>query len=196
VGGAGAPGAAPDSRAGRGLTVPLLLVVALVGVPILELYVLLQVGQVLGVLPTLVLLVLMSLVGAWLLRREGTRAWQAFRGALASGRLPAKEVADGALVILGGALLLTPGFATDAFGLCCVIPPTRAVLRRLLTRAVAQRLQVGGVVGGLAAERLRRETGPAPGRPGRGGRGDVVDGEVTSERTEPPSHGGPTPPPA
>lgn len=175
---------------------PLLLVVALVAVPILELYVLLQVGQVLGVLPTLVLLVVMSLVGAWLLRREGTRAWQAFRGALATGRLPAKEVADGALVIFGGALLLTPGFATDAFGLCCVIPPTRAVLRRLLTRAVAQRLEVTGVVGGLAAERLRRDAAPPRDRPGRGRAGDVVDGEVTRERTEPPRDGGPTPPPA
>jgi len=161
------------------VTVPLLLVVALVGVPILELYVLLQVGQLLGVVPTLVLLVVLSLLGAWLLRREGTRAWQAFRTALASGRLPAREVADGALVILGGSLLLTPGFATDLFGLLCVLPPTRAVLRRLLTRAVAQRLQVGGgLVGGLAADQLRREAGggrsrgwPGGSRPGSSGPG-------------------------
>ena len=188
---------------------PLLLVVALVAVPLLELYVLLQVGQLLGVVPTLVLLVVMSLLGAWLLRREGTRAWAAFRTALTSGRLPAKEVADGALVIFGGALLLTPGFATDALGLFCVVPPTRAVLRRLLTRAVAQRLQVGGgLAGGLAAERLRRDAGRPgarrpgsrqPGRgPGPGGAGahDVVDGEVTSERTDPPGRPGGTLPPA
>ena len=165
---------------------PLLLVVALVGVPILELYVLLQVGQLLGVVPTLVLLVALSLLGAWLLRREGTKAWAAFRTALARGRLPASEVADGALVILGGALLLTPGFATDAFGLVCVVPPTRALLRRALTRAVARRLAeglAGGGTGRTAADR---------GRSARGGRaGFVVDGEVTSERTDPP---GGTPP--
>ena len=171
---------------------PLLLVVALVAVPILELYVLLQVGQLLGVVPTLLLLVGMSLLGAWLLRREGTKAWAAFRAALASGRLPAREVADGALVILGGALLLTPGFATDAFGLFCVVPPTRAVLRRLLTRVVASRLSVGGVVGGIAAGRRRRpRPGPPPGRRA----GDVVDGEVTSERTDPPGRPGGTLPP-
>lgn len=170
---------------------PLLLVVALVVVPLVEIYVLLQVGQVLGVLPTLVLLVTMSLLGAWLLRREGSRTWQAFRSALATGRLPAREVADGALVIFGGALLLTPGFATDAFGLLCVLPPTRALLRRLLTRLVAQRLAVGGGMGGLAAERLRRD---APGRRGRAG--DIVDGEVADDRTDPPGRPGGTLPPA
>ena len=148
---------------------PLLLVIALVVVPLVELYVLLQVGQVLGVLPTLVLLVTLSLLGAYLLRREGARTWHAFRSALGSGRLPAREVADGGLVIFGGALLLTPGFATDAFGLLCVLPPTRAVLRRLLTRTVARRLGVGGLLG-PADGGLRRPPGRA--------RSGVVDGEV------------------
>ncbi len=158
---------------------PALLVVALVVVPIVELYVLIQVGQALGVVPTLVLLVVMSLLGGYLLKREGTRTWRAFREALAAGRLPAQEVADGALVILGGALLLTPGFATDAFGLLCVLPPTRAVLRRMLTGVVARRLGAGGVLGGLGASSLRRPG--APRRPGR-----VVDGEVVDERPDPP----------
>ena len=180
MGRAGTTAARRRSGPDGGLAVPVLLVVALVAVPILELYVLLQVGQVLGVVPTLVLLVVMSLIGAYLLRREGTKAWLAFRNALAAGRLPAKEVADGALVILGGALLLTPGFATDAFGLLCVLPPTRAGLRRLLTRVVARRLSVG-VVGGLAAERPR----PPAGRGWRGSR--VVDGEVVRDPTDPPS---------
>ena len=127
---------------------PVLLLVALVVVPIVELYVIIQVGQLLGVLPTLALLVVLSLLGGYLLRREGARTWGAFREALAAGRLPAAEVADGALVILGGSLLLTPGFATDVFGLLCVLPPSRAVLRRVLTRTVARRLGVGGLVGG------------------------------------------------
>ena len=177
---------------------PALLVAALVIVPIVEIYVLLQVGQLLGVLPTVVLLVVMSLLGAYLLRREGARTWRAFRTALASGRLPAAEVADGALVILGGALLLTPGFATDAFGLLCVVPPTRAVLRRLLTRQVARRLSVGPLLGG----------GPFGGGPFSGGpfgsggassrrrsRPDtVVDGEVVRPPDEPGRPSGTLPP--
>jgi UPF0716 protein FxsA len=167
--------------------VPALLVAALVVVPIVEIYVLLQVGQLLGVLQTVVLLVVMSLLGAYLLRREGARTWRAFRTALASGRLPAAEVADGALVIVGGALLLTPGFATDAFGLLCVLPPTRAVLRRLLTRQVARRLTVGAVLGGGGrpggASTSRR-------RPSDG----VVDGEVVHPRDEPGRPPGTLPP--
>ena len=86
---------------------PALLVVALVVVPIVELYLVVQVGQVLGVLPTLLVLVALSLLGGYLLRREGSRAWRAFREALAAGWLPAKEVTDGGLVLL--ALLLGLG---------------------------------------------------------------------------------------
>ena len=165
---------------------PALLLLALIVVPIVELYVIVQVGQGIGVLPTLALLVVMSLLGGYLLRREGTRTWRALREALQAGRLPAREVADGALVILGGALLLTPGFATDLFGLLCILPPTRAVLRRVLTGVVAKRLGAGGLVGGLAADRLGRfgtdARGPAGSRPGPGPRrGDVVDGEVVEE---------------
>ncbi|MCW2679548.1 MAG: FxsA family protein [Frankiales bacterium] len=159
---------------------PALLVVALVVVPLVEIYVLVQVGQVIGALPTIALLLVMSLLGAYLLRREGARTWRAFRTALQSGRVPAKEVADGALVILGGALLLTPGFATDFFGLACVLPPSRAVLRRMLTGVVAKRLGVGGLLGGMAADRLRR-----PGR-GTGAAGGVVDGEVVDDGYGPP----------
>jgi len=151
-----------------------LLVLALVVVPLVEIYVLVQVGQVIGALPTIALLLLMSLLGAWLLRREGARTWAAFRRALGSGRVPAKEVADGALVVFGGALLLTPGFATDVFGLACVLPPTRAVLRRLLTGVVTRRLGVAGVVGGAAGGAF----GPSSRRVERDGRGDVVEGEV------------------
>ena len=109
---------------------PAVLVALLVVVPLVELYVLIQVGQVIGALWTVAVLVLVSVLGAWLLRREGARTWRAFREATAGGRLPAREVTDGALVLFGGALLLTPGFVTDVAGLLLVLPPTRAVLRR------------------------------------------------------------------
>jgi UPF0716 protein FxsA len=79
-------------------------------------------------------------VGTWLFRREGRRAWAALREAIAAGRVPAKEVADGALVVVGGAFLLSPGFVTDVVGLLCVLPPTRAFLRRALTGVVRVRL--------------------------------------------------------
>ncbi len=166
---------------------PALLGVALVVVPLVEIYLLVQVGQVIGALPTIALLVVMSLLGAWLLRREGARTWRAFREALAAGRVPAREVADGALVIFGGALLLTPGFATDLFGLAFVLPPSRAVFRRLLSGLVARRLGVPGMVGGLAADRLRRRS--------TSGRGGVVDGEVVDPQQPPPPPSGPALPP-
>ena len=125
---------------------PVLIVVALIVVPLIELYVLVQTGEALGLVPTLLLMLVMSLLGGYLLRREGMKTWRALRTALQAGRLPAKEVADGALVILGGALLLTPGFVTDAVGLLCILPPSRAVLRRMLTGVFARRLGLGGVV--------------------------------------------------
>jgi UPF0716 protein FxsA len=156
-----------------------LLVLALVVVPLVEVYVLVQVGQQLGALPTVGLLLLMSLLGAYLLRREGAKTWRAFRSALTSGRVPAREVADGALVVFGGALLLTPGFATDFFGLACVLPPSRAVLRRMLTGFVTRRL--GGALvppGRPSSTRLRRD-------------GRVVDGVVDGEVVD----GGPDRPP-
>jgi UPF0716 protein FxsA len=171
--------------------VPALLVAALVIVPLVEIYVLVQVGQVIGALPTIALLLVMSLLGAYLLRREGTKTWRAFRSAMGSGRVPAREVADGALVIFGGALLLTPGFATDIFGLLCVLPPTRAVLRRLLTGAVAKRLGVAGLVGGIAADRSRQRPDQR-----RGGvvEGEVIDGGDTRRNANrpPPEGGGPS----
>ncbi len=147
---------------------PLILLLLFVVVPIAEIYVLVQVGQVIGVLPTIGLMILDALLGSWLLRREGRKAWQALQLALAERRVPAKEVADGALVVVGGAFLLTPGFLSDLVGLACVLPPSRALLRRGLTSFLAVRLAgpAGPVLGALG-KRVRRP-----------GRGRVVDGEI------------------
>jgi UPF0716 protein FxsA len=117
---------------------PYLLLVFLI-VPVVEIYVIVQVGQQIGALQVVALLVGISVLGAWLVRREGARTWHAFTSAVAAGKVPAREVADGALVIFGGALLLTPGFLSDLLGLLCILPPTRAGLRRGLLRFVARR---------------------------------------------------------
>jgi UPF0716 protein FxsA len=160
--------------------VRLLLVLAFVAVPLVELAVVLQVRTAIGLGPTLLLLLAVSLVGAAVVRREGSRAWRAFRAAVASGRPPATEVADGAMLLVGGTLLLTPGFVTDIVGLVLVLPPTRALLRRRLTAVVARRL----VVHTLGVDpRARTRAGGGAGRPhpeaGRRTSGArVVDGEV------------------
>ena len=92
----------------------LILVTLFIGVPLVEIFVLIQVGQVIGPWWTILLLVVDSIFGAWLIRREGGKAWRALTTALETGRMPARELADGALILVGGTLMLTPGFVTDA----------------------------------------------------------------------------------
>lgn len=119
---------------------PLLLLLAFIVVPVVEIWVIIQVGQAIGVLPTVALLLVDAVLGTWLFKREGRRAWTAFTLTLQEGRVPAREVADGVLVVVGGAFLLSPGFVTDAIGVLCLLPPTRALLRGTLTRVVGARL--------------------------------------------------------
>ena len=144
-----------------------LLVLAFVVMPIVEIYVIIQVGQVIGPWWTIALLVADSIFGTWLIRREGGRAWRALRTALDSGRMPAKELADGALILVGGTLMLAPGFVTDAFGILLILPVTRPLFRRVLTGVVTRRLVVMGP--GQAA------------RPGPRSDGTVIQGEVVDE---------------
>ena len=109
-------------------------------VPILELWVLIQVGHAIGVGWTLLLLVADSILGTWLIKREGARAYAALREALQDGRMPHRELADGALIVLAGALMLSPGFVTDVFGVLLLLPFTRPLGRRVLTALVARRV--------------------------------------------------------
>src|SRR5947199_1504060 len=113
--------------------VPLLVLLFIV-VPIAELYVIIQVGEAIGAGWTILILVADSVLGSLLMRSQGRIAWRRFNAAIAEGRAPAREVLDGVLVIFGGALLLTPGFITDVFGLIFLLPPTRVLVRRLLIR--------------------------------------------------------------
>jgi UPF0716 protein FxsA len=120
------------------------IVFAFIAVPIAEIYVIIQIGHAIGGWQTAVLLLGWSAFGAWLVKREGRRAWSAFRAAASSGRLPGREVADAALVLVGGVLLLTPGFITDAVGLLLVVPFTRPLARRALSWYAARRALRGG----------------------------------------------------
>ncbi|MBO0703264.1 MAG: FxsA family protein [Candidatus Dormibacteraeota bacterium] len=120
-----------------------LLVTAFVLVPILEIYVIIQVGQVIGAWWTILLLVADSVFGSWLIRHEGSRAWRALQAAVSSGRMPQRELADGALILVGGTLMLAPGFVTDVVGILMIIPVTRPLFRRLLARLVTRRVNAG-----------------------------------------------------
>jgi UPF0716 protein FxsA len=119
-----------------------LLVVLFIVVPILELFVILQIGDLIGLWWTLALLVADSILGSMLMRSQGRAAWRRFNEAIERGRPPAREVLDGVLVIFGGALLLTPGFVTDVAGLFLLLPPTRAIARGVLVRRFAGRMVV------------------------------------------------------
>jgi len=127
---------------------PLLLIVLFIVVPIAELYVIIQVGQLIGVVPTLVLLLADALLGSLLLKHQGRGAWRRFNEALAARRFPGREVVDGVLIVIGGTLLLTPGFLSDIAGLFLLIPPTRAIARRLLKRLTLGRFAVVAMPGG------------------------------------------------
>jgi UPF0716 protein FxsA len=118
------------------------VLVAFLVVPIVELWVLIQVGQAIGVGWTLLLLVADSILGTWLIRREGAKAYATLRSALREGRMPHRELADGALIVLAGALMLSPGFVTDVFGVLLLLPFTRPLGRRVLTALVARRVTV------------------------------------------------------
>jgi UPF0716 protein FxsA len=172
---------------------PVALLVAFLLVPIVEIYVILQVGHLIGAWPTVALLIAESVLGAWIVRREGRRAWRALTGTFQKGGLPDRELADAALVLIGGVLLLTPGFVTDILGFLFVLPFTRPLLRWLLSAYVARRVRVAQSRTAAAFEGL----GGMPGMPARPARPDaqgpsdargpdarVVRGEVIEEDRE------------
>jgi len=128
--------------------VPILIALFIL-VPIAELYVIIQVGELIGLWPTLALLLADALLGSFLLKHQGRSAWRRFNEALAQRRFPGKEVVDGALILVGGTLLLAPGFLTDIVGVILLVPPTRALVRRLLRRFTLGRFTVIGLGGAM-----------------------------------------------
>lgn len=137
-----------------------LVVLVLIGLPIVEVWLLIQVGHWIGVLPTVAILVAEAILGGWLLRREGGRAYAGLTGALADGALPTRELADAALVLVGGVLLMLPGFVTDVLAVVCLLPFTRVAPRHLLGYLVGRRVLGWGA------------------RVAHPGQGDVVEGET------------------
>jgi UPF0716 protein FxsA len=147
--------------------VAVFLILIFIVVPIAELYVIIQVGGAIGVPLTLAILLADAVLGSLLLRHQGRSAWRRFNKALEERRFPGREVADGVAITVGGTLLLTPGFITDIFGLILLIPPTRAIVRRLGWSLIGWRYKVVGGAAGWSYERMRRSgqggAGPPPG---------------------------------
>jgi UPF0716 protein FxsA len=122
-----------------------LFLLLLLAWPIAELFVAIEVANAIGVLYTILLLIAGWPIGTWALRSQGRVVWRRFAIAVSERRPPAKEVIDGALVLVGGVLLITPGFITDALGLLMLLPPTRAAIRGLVVRNFRSRLMVRAV---------------------------------------------------
>jgi UPF0716 protein FxsA len=148
---------------------PLLLLLILV--PIAEIALIIRVGEWIGVWWTLALLLADAVLGSVLLRSQGRAVWRRFAAAVSEGRIPHREVLDGVLVIFGGALMLAPGFITDVFGALFLLPPTRALMRRLLMRRAVLR-----IVG----------TSPPPSRNGRPDDIEATAFDVDPDRLDPP----------
>jgi UPF0716 protein FxsA len=120
------------------------LVLIFLVMPLLELAVIIKIGAAIGVLKTIGLLVLSSVVGGWLMKREGLGVLRRMQAAVAAGRVPGKELADAVLILFGGALMVAPGFITDILGILLLLPPVRAVVRAALRRRMAVRVLGAG----------------------------------------------------
>ena len=119
------------------------LVLLFLVVPFVELYVLIQVGQEIGAASTILVLVVVSVVGGWLVKREGVGVVRRAQAQMQAGRVPGREIVDGVLILFAGALLLTPGFVTDIVGILLLLPPVRAVIRAAALKRLGDRVVVG-----------------------------------------------------
>jgi UPF0716 protein FxsA len=147
------------------------MVLLFFSVPLLEIYLLLKIGGVIGALPTIGLVVLTAVIGAFLLRQQGFATLARIQSELNRGEVPAVTMLEGAALLFGGALLLTPGFFTDTLGFLCLLPVTRRpIVQWLLRRAV---IQV-----------RNRHPGQRPGQ-------RVFEGEYRNEQEPDPPHGSP-----
>jgi len=166
------------------------LLAAFIGVPLVEIAVFIQVGGWIGLGWTLVLVVLTAVLGTWQLRAQGLATLLRARGQVERGALPARELFDGACLLVAGALLLTPGFVTDALGFLLFLPPVRDKLRELLARYVQASMATSGFVDGeeIGPGGAGRPGGRPGGQPG-GAQGPIIDGEFRDvSDAAPPEH--------
>ncbi len=155
-----------------------IILVLFIAMPIIEIAVLIKVGGAIGLLPTLAIIIVTALVGTFLLRQQGLSTLNRARNRLASGQLPAEQMMEGMLLVVGGVLLLTPGFVTDAFGLFCLFPLTRQWLAgRIAARSFA--FAVGGTVSPGSTHGGTSNTTRTTGKPHQS---DVIEG--TYHRTD------------
>ena len=160
----------------------LILLIAMIGVPILEIIVFIEAGGYIGLWPTVGVVILTAIIGSALLRHQGLSTLARAQENLAAGRLPITEVFDGLCILVGGALLLTPGFITDTAGFLLLVPPLRDILRRLAGRYFVNKAE-------MHVWTDAPSSGEGPGSPGDGsvGNGPVIDGqfeEIHSEDAE------------
>jgi len=113
--------------------------------PVLELALLVQMDKLIGFWPTIGVIVFTGLLGGYLAKREGLSAWQRFNRRLNEGGLPGKELVDGVIILVAGALLITPGVITDLIGFLGLLPPTRAVIRKYLLKRINRALEQGSI---------------------------------------------------
>lgn len=149
---------------------PRLLLLLLV-IPIVELALLIWLGGQIGVWPTIALIALTAVLGSWLAQREGLAVWRRFTSGLAAGQLPGKELTDGLIILVSGALLLAPGVLTDLAGFLGLLPPTRAMIRGFLYR----RLQRGVATGSVRVYGSSKRWGQPPSAPAPPEDEDILD---------------------
>jgi len=157
-----------------------------IAVPIIEIFLFIQVGSSIGALRTIAIVIFTAVLGTWMLRAQGLSTLAKAQSRLSGGQVPAYEMMEGVALAVGGLLLLTPGFVTDAIGFACLIPFTR----KFLVNALAKRVKVGSVAGGFGASMYSGQAGGrAGGQPGNTGAGQgresgpqktkpAIDGEV------------------
>src|SRR5918997_1226385 len=146
-----------------------LLFLLIIVVPVVELYIIVQFAQEIGVLNTIGLLIVISIAGAFLLKQQGLATWQRMQATLARGEMPGKEMTDAFLVLIGGALLLTPGFLTDVVGILLLLPPTRGALKGVFRKmlrswAVRRAGPAGKIYTATVVRSARKKPGATPPR--------------------------------
>ena len=147
--------------------------------PVVELYLLIKIGQVFGAMETVVMVIVMGLAGATLARSQGLAVVRQFQEASQKGEMPADQIIDGLLIVAGGAMLVTPGVLTDLLGLALVAPPTRIYFRNFIKARISMSLKTGGGAFYYGSPNPRGFERPSPGGPGEPGHkekeNDVID---------------------